>query len=237
MAEDDLDLAALADYLHLGAAQVQRMVERGQIPGRRVGGDWRFAPREIHHWLEERIGALDESQLGQLEGALRRSSGTEAGEAVRIADLLSPELIAIPLEARTRSSVFTAMAELAASTGLLWDQAKMAEAIRAREEMYPTALENGVALLHPRRPLPSILAQPLLAFGRTSQGIGFGGPRGTLTDLFFLIASDTDQGHLRTLARLSRLLTDAAFLAELRTAERPGDAYQLFVSREAALTD
>ncbi len=34
----------------------------------------------------------------------------------------------------------------------------MAEAVRSREQMQPTALENGVALLHPRRPMAKILA-------------------------------------------------------------------------------
>ena len=49
-------------------------------------------------------------------------------------------------------------------------------------------------------------------------GIPFGGAQGTLTDLFFLILSVDDRGHLRVLARLSRLLADATFLAELRQA-------------------
>ena len=37
---------------------------------------------------------------------------------------------------------------------------EMAEAVRTREDMLPTAREDGVALLHPRRPLAGILAQP-----------------------------------------------------------------------------
>jgi futalosine hydrolase len=40
--------------------------------------------------------------------------------------------------------------------------AVMAEAVAAREDLHPTALENGVALLHPRRPQTSILAEPLV---------------------------------------------------------------------------
>ena len=50
----------------------------------------------------------------------------------------------------------------------------MADAVRAREDMMPTALDIGVALLHPRRPLASILDRPLLALGRTDRGIPFG---------------------------------------------------------------
>jgi PTS system nitrogen regulatory IIA component len=110
----------------------------------------------------------------------------------------------------------------------------MEEAIRTRENMYPTALDNGVALLHPRRPLSGILSEPFLAFGLTSQGIPFGGGR-TLTDVFFLICSTEDRWHLRTLARLSRLLADNLFLQKLREQTEPHKVLQLFAEFEANL--
>ena len=118
----------------------------------------------------------------------------------------------MPLEARSSSSVIDRMTELAAGTGLLWDPEKMAQAVRERENLHPTALDNGVALLHPRRPMTNILSEPLLALGCTHRGIPFSGARGVLTDIFFLICSTDDQGHLRALARLSRLLGDNTFL-------------------------
>lgn len=236
MADEDFDIARLADYLHLSAAQVSKMTDRGQLPGRKVAGQWRFSPSEIHHWLEERIGALDELELGQLEGALERAA-PPAAESVSITELLPREAIAIPLAARTRSSAITSMCELAAQTGWLWDPERMAEVVRQREDLYPTALDNGVALLHPRRPMPAILAQPFLAFGRTSQGIPFSGRRGLLTDLFFLILSTDDQGHLRTLARLSRMLAEGDFLDQLRAAESAAEAAELIQVRESSLTE
>ena len=99
------------------------------------------------------------------------------------------------------------MVDLAAETGLLWDAEKMTAAVRERENLHPTALENGVALLHPRRPLQQILAEPLVALGITQAGIPFGESHGVLTDVFFLICSTDDASHLRILARLSRLIT------------------------------
>ena len=90
----------------------------------------------------------------------------------------------ISLEARTKRSVISKMVALASSTGLLWDPDKMEQAVRAREELQTTALDTGVALLHPRRPQSTILAEPLLALGVTSQGIPFGGGR-QLTDVYY----------------------------------------------------
>jgi len=78
--------------------------------------------------------------------------------------------------------------------------------------------------LHPRRPLSQILAEPLLAFGRTPAGIPFGSERGQLTDIFFLILSVDDSQHLRTLARLSRLIAAPGFLDGLRSADSAEEA-------------
>jgi PTS system nitrogen regulatory IIA component len=230
--EDDFDIDSLAAYLHLSTAQVTKLVDRGNLPGRRVGGSWRFARAEIHHWLEERIGASDEAELVRVEGALEKSGGVQSGEAISIAQLLPLEAIDVALAARTRNSVITSMVELADRTGWLWDAAKMAEAIRTREDMYPTALENGVALLHPRRPMPTILDRPFLALGRTERGIPFGSSRGVLTDTFFLLCSIDDVGHLRTLARLSRLLGEPTFMAELRAAPDAWTVKELITQRE-----
>ena len=87
--------------------------------------------------------------------------------------MLPCEAIALPLPARTRNSVIDSMVELAAETGWLWDRGRWPTR-SAREEMHSTALENGVALLHPRRPMAKILSQPFLALGVTTSGIPFG---------------------------------------------------------------
>jgi PTS system nitrogen regulatory IIA component len=123
---------------------------------------------------------------------------------------------------------------LAAHTGWLWDPGAMADAVRAREDLHTTALENGFALLHPRRPLNKILAQPFIALGVTSSGIPFG-TNVPMTDIFFLIASMDDRGHLRTLARLSRILAAPGFVDSLRAAEDAKAARQLFIEAEEKL--
>lgn len=236
MAEEDFDVSGLAAYMHMLPAQISRLADRGKLPARRVGGEWRFSRAEIHHWLEERIGVSDDEELVQMESNLERTDVSGAGE-VSIAELLPVEVIAVPLDARTRGSVITGMSELAASTGMLWDPGKMAEAVAAREAMHPTALDIGVALLHPRRPMPSILGGPTLALGIASGcGIPFGGASG-LTDLFFLICSTSDHEHLRILARLSRVISDADWLARLRSSLDAAEAHELIVQRDAEITD
>lgn len=73
MTPDELGIEGLAEYLHLDPAQVARLADRGKLPGRKVGGHWRFARTEINQWLERRIGASTEDELLQMEDMLSRN--------------------------------------------------------------------------------------------------------------------------------------------------------------------
>jgi len=232
MSQDDFDLASLATYLHTTPRQVEKLVHRGKVPGRKVQGKWRFSAAEIHHWMEARMGMLEDNELQRVEASLNPSSSVERP----LSRMMATESIAIPLRAKTKRSVIEEMVGLAAVTGMLWDEQRMREAIQAREQLQSTAMTNGVALLHPRRPLSNVLGEPLLAMGVSLQGIPFGGGRG-LTQVFFLICSTDDRGHLYTLARLTRMFQSDSFVPSLRNAADPFAAKAVFDEMEAALDD
>jgi PTS system nitrogen regulatory IIA component len=126
------------------------------------------------------------------------------------------------------------MCELAAQSGLMWDAAAMAEAVQAREQMHPTALDCGVALLHPRRPQASILADSVLALGVCPSPIPFS-DSGHLTDIFFLICSYDDASHLRILAKLSRMIAEGELLVGLRGCQSAAEAWDCLHEAEEAL--
>jgi PTS system nitrogen regulatory IIA component len=235
MSKEDYDVQSLATFLHLTPDQVRKMAGRGKLPGRRIGSQWRFAQAEIHEWFERRIGVSDPQELGAVERMLAGDPRENASDGFHIPDLLSPDDIYVPFLARTKNSVIQRICDQTAQSGRLWDPVKMAEALQSREELHPTALGNGVALLHPRRPMSSIIGEPFLALGVTSSGIPFGGPRGCLTDIFFLIGSTSEAVHLKVLARLSRLLQQPEFLDELRASESAGEAWSLIERVDADL--
>jgi nitrogen PTS system EIIA component len=232
MANEEFDTGTLAAWLHLNPSQIEKLASRGQIPCRRVDGQWRFREREINEWLEERIGASNPEELEQMELML---DSRKSSDEVTVSALIRPELIANPLNARTRNSVIERLCNFVADTGAVWEPDKFAEAVRARESLHPTALENGVALLHPRRPMANCLADPFLALGLTHSGIPFGGPRGVLTDVFFLIGSSDERQHLKTLARLSRLISKEGFLDGLRATQGCADACQWIRDNDALI--
>lgn len=230
---DDFDLASLADYLHVPLGHASKLAERGRLPGRRVSGQWRFSRSEINAWIESRLGDANPDEMAPVSKVVQ-SPAFDSATPSKLSEMLPREAVASPLLARTRQSVIDAMVDLAAATGMLWDAARMKEAVRAREELHSTALGNGVALLHPRRPLPAILEAPFLSIGVTNSGIPFD-DAGQLTNVFFLICSISDRGHLRTLARIGKLLQDAQALSDIRDASGPAELFERFVANESRI--
>ncbi|MCL2745467.1 MAG: PTS sugar transporter subunit IIA [Planctomycetaceae bacterium] len=220
MPHTKMTLPQLVRYLHLPETQIKKLVSRGDIPSRRIDGELVFSRNDVNRWLEQKIGVSDNSELKEVEKALDKSSPDgSTDEDITIAGLIPEGAVAIPLQARTRDSAIREMIKLASSTGLLWDAEIMFEAVRAREELHSTALDNGIALLHSRQPLPNILGDTFISLGILPSGIAFGGNFGGITDILFLICSIDDRIHLRILTRLSRLLKLDGFIEGLREQE------------------
>jgi PTS system nitrogen regulatory IIA component len=231
MGNDMMDLQQLASYLQRDLREVSKMASRGYLPGQKVSGQWRFARAEINHWLETQMHAYTEQELTALETAGARNADQEP----LVSALLSEATIAVPLPATTRASVLRELVKLAENTWQVYDPDAILEAIKQREEMGSTALESGVAIPHPRRPLPNALGEEVMAYGRTASGVPFGGSRAGLTDIFFLVCCRDDRTHLQVLARLSRLLLLPGFLEALRAAETPADTLQVIADAERDL--
>jgi PTS system nitrogen regulatory IIA component len=232
MGNEIMDIDQLAAYLQRDVREVNKLASRGHLPGRKVGGEWRFARTEINHWLERQLPDYNDSQLTALESS--GSAPAAEGEPV-ISVLLSEECMAVPLRAATKASVLRELVLLAEQSFQVYDSAAILTAIQQREEMASTALPGGVAIPHPHRPMPSILGDSVLAYGRTLSGIPFGAEDGGLTDIFFLVLSHDNTTHLRVLARLARLFLRPGFVDSLREAETAGDAWQVIEAAEREL--
>jgi nitrogen PTS system EIIA component len=232
MSSDTMDLQQLAAYLNRDAREVAKLAERGKLPARKVGGEWRFARAEINQWIESELHGYSEQQLTDLES---QTPVREDAQLV-ITPLLGVTSIEYPLRANTRSSVLQELTRLAEQSGHVYDPETVLDAIRMREQLRSTAVEQGVAIPHPRRPLPAALGESVIALGRTGSGIPFGAPRGTLTDIFFLVCCTDDRTHLGVLARLSRLILRQGFVVGLREVETPAEIARYIEEAERGLS-
>jgi PTS system nitrogen regulatory IIA component len=232
MPHDFLSLDELADQLGRDRREIEKLVQRGRIPGHRVEGNWRFHPAEVRHWLEQEIRGYNSDELAAVEVSQR----FEPESAAPIAGLLTRETVQVPLEARTKRSVLEALLEVAGRTWQVWEPAVVLDAVCERESVLSTGFDSGVAIPHPRNPLPQALGTSLVAYGRTFSGIPFGAPGRTLTDVFFLVLCRDSRTHLTALARLGRLLQLPGFLDQLRSIDDSMASYDAICEADRKLT-
>ena len=230
MTNEIMDLDQLARFLGRDKRELGKLANRGHLPGRKVGGEWRFHATDIHHWVERELPSWsDDDHLG-LDPAC-----PTAGYTAVIAEMMPIGCIDLNPSARSKSSVLRHLVALAERTGYLWDPEAIRQAVDAREARTSTAWPGGYATPHPHRRLPGALGESVIAFVRTSSGIPFGAGDGELTDLFFLVCCTEDRLHLQVLSRLARLMAQPAFADNLRLAAAPAAVRDLIESAELEL--
>ncbi len=216
-----MSLEEFARHVCMDVRDVRRLAERGKLPGNKVGGQWRFNRAKVTEWLQQEMHKLDEPRLIALEGSMGGSVAEPVDESgMIVTDLIGLDGIDIALPARTKASVLRELVRLAARTGLLYDADGLLEAVQQREELFSTALPNGVAIPHPRQPMPYVSAEPLICVAFVPGGIGFGASSTELTRAFFLICCHDDHYHLCVLARLMRILSEDTVEQLLQTTTR-----------------
>ncbi len=218
----------MADRLQLSERTLYRLLQRGELPGRKIGGQWRFRMSEIDYWLDMRLSRMHTADLRQLE---------EEGppSLAPLADLIRPENALIRILAGPPAELirqFVAAVRFPETV----DGNALAARIRQREELSSTATGDGVAFLHtprwePRTPIGS----PVVALGRLSQPADFGAIDGTLTDLLFLLLAPDAHTHLTLLAKTAHLCRQPGFLAGLRAARTPTEVIDLIRASERTL--
>lgn len=222
----NMTLAELARHIGMDAREVKRLADRGVLPGRLVGREWRFNRAQMLDWLQREMHSLDPHHLQNLDRAM-----SETQDQAVISSLLATEAIDMNLPARSRASVLRELVGLAERTGMVYDRATIIASLEERECLAPTALPGGLAFPHPRRPLPYATAEPLICMARVPTGIPFGAPDGRLTDLFALVCCHDERTHLLALARLA-LLFNSDLPDALRDADDADEALELVLQTE-----
>jgi nitrogen PTS system EIIA component len=231
-----MTIKELARMLGADARRLERMADRGELPCQKVAGKFRFNRAEITEWLQQNMATMHRDHLEEFEAGITAHRQVRE-DAPIVTPLLRVEAMSPQLRSRSKSSTLRELVTLASNTGLVYDDKALLEAVQAREELCSTALEGGIAIPHPRRPLPYDIAESILVVARAGRGTVFGALDGELTNLFFLTASQDDHHHLHTLARLCRMLHDDNWVAQLRAAETAEDMVVLMKQRERDLLE
>ncbi len=233
MSRDYYTMEELTRQLGRELRSVEKQASRGNIPGRRVGGEWRFNKTEITNWLELEIRDFSATDLAVLE---RSQQSHEACESSPVSSLLHPDLVQVPLKAGTKASLLRELVAVAGRTWQVFDGSAVLQAVCQREDVSSTGFDGGVAIPHPQNRMPEVIGESVIAFGRTVSPIPFGAAKRQLTDMYFLVLARDANTHLKILARLGRLFQTPDFLNNLRAAETSEDAYTVIIDADEKLS-
>ena len=65
-----MNIQALAKFLGIDLRRAERMAQRGQIPGQKVGGQLRFNRAEITEWMQQQMGTLKNEHLEEMDSKI-----------------------------------------------------------------------------------------------------------------------------------------------------------------------
>ncbi|MGK5593918.1 MAG: PTS sugar transporter subunit IIA [Parachlamydiaceae bacterium] len=205
----DLKIKDVAELLNVSATTIRRWLYEGKIPAYRIHGQYRFSRIEIQSWVlnqkldsdKDMAEALPGSDFPELiEEPPQKSGGSKQFSLFRA---LNKGSVFHRVPGDTKEDVIRTATRML-SEKLSLDAEVLAELLLDREQLQPTALNNGIAAPHTRDFLLSS-HHDIVTFVFPEKEIQYGALDGLpVHSLIFLFASD-DRKHLQLLARIAHL--------------------------------
>ncbi len=154
--------------------------------------------------------------------------------SVKIAELLDPAAIVAELQGGSKNEVLAELTDALLTANPALNRAEVLRVLQERERLGSTGIGDGVAIPHGK--LRNLDSQ-LIAFGLSEKGVEFDAMDGKPARLFFLLIAPEDAAgaHLKTLARISKLLKGSQVRERLRGARDRQQIYQIIAEEEEKL--
>jgi PTS system nitrogen regulatory IIA component len=152
---------------------------------------------------------------------------------MKIADLITPDLVFAALEATDKAGILRELSErLAAASGQVGAEA-IHRVLSEREQQASTAVGDGVAIPHGKL---DVVTRLVACVARAPRGVSFDSIDGKPTFLFFvLVWPENSTGlHLKALARISRVFKDPEFRTRLLDAPSAAEMFRIIVDKDAS---
>ena len=150
---------------------------------------------------------------------------------MEISELLNPQAIVADLQGRDKNQVLAELTDALIACEPSLDRDEVIAVLQEREKLGSTGIGDGVAIPHGKL---AGIPELMLAFGRSRAGVDFESMDGQAAHLFFLlIAPEESVGvHLKTLARISKLLKDPTVRRKLLDAADQDAIFQVILDEE-----
>ena len=231
MPHEQMTEQQVAQYLHMDTRELEKLASRKEIPCRKTDKGYVFRKSDVDHWVEVQMHTLSKEHLKGIEKGVSKHHGFKRN-GLLVWPMIPKGGVVCPLKAKTHDAVIRGLVKIAEDAGLVYSRDAMVAEIRGREELCSTAMIPGVALPHPRHPLPYDIERSFVVVGKTASGVPFGSADGSLTRLFFLICCKDDRTHLHVLARIAQMLHDPKTVNKLLETETNEELGQMLLALE-----
>lgn len=150
---------------------------------------------------------------------------------MKIADILSRDSVIPELRSKNKREVLEELVNVIVEKDCSLNKEELLEVFLERERLGSTGIGDGIAIPHGKlKNIDTLFA----SFGRSIEGIDFESMDGKPTHIFFLlVAPENSAGiHLKTLARISRLLKDGFFRKNLMEARSEEEIFKNIIERD-----
>jgi mannitol/fructose-specific phosphotransferase system IIA component (Ntr-type) len=150
---------------------------------------------------------------------------------MKLSKNIDKKAVLLDMSSTTKSEALGELVELLCSAYKLKKRDVILEAIIAREEKQSTGIGMGLAVPHAKTPVVDKL---YVAFGRSTNGIGFDSVDGEKAQIFFILVSPRDVSgpHIKALAGISRLIKHEEFRSDLLACSDVGGFIELVKKAE-----
>ena len=153
---------------------------------------------------------------------------------MRLAEILKPACVKVPLKGADKQAALFELVDVLAGHCEIPDPEQLKQAVWQRETIRTTGIGHGIAVPHGKT---EGLTQLNMAIGLTATPLEFSAIDGKPVCLIILLASPIDQTgpHVQALAKISRMLIDDTFREAVKLAESPEKLYMMLLEHEAAM--
>lgn len=223
----DLKIKDVAELLNVSETTIRRWLKDGKIPAYQLNHQYRFSKSEIEDWMmkcklgKEEFSPFGEKQIYPLPSdiAIPHRGGLQSFSLYRA---MHKGGVLHDVSGKNKAQIIkNAMQKAAPRIG--FDPELITELLMDREALMSTALNNGIAIPHPR---DSILEHPgsdLIVTVFPEKPIEYDSLDGKPVHTLFFLFSCSDKTHLHLLSKLAHLSSQKSaleLLAEKPTAER-----------------
>jgi PTS system nitrogen regulatory IIA component len=208
-----LNINEMARRLKLPSSTIERWIRQGRIPMQKSGRDCIFEAVVLEKWARTHHLSFTASSNALLENKVRDTFPAEGGS---LSVAMQHGGIYYHTPGDDVTTVLTAVVEQLPQLSPP-NQKELLEKLLEREHLASTGIGKGVAIPHPRSPMPKIVSIPSVSTCFLARPVDFAAIDDQPVQILFLLLSPDVKTHLHLLSRLSFCMRDDAFVAFLQS--------------------